>query len=522
MAVKDLFIKVGVVGAKNAEKKVKGVEGSLSKLGSVALKVSGAFFAARGLISGIKTVTEAAGRQEQAEKNLQVALGRTSKALLEQASALQKVSTTGDEAIIEQQAFLASLKFTEEQIKTIIPVALDLSAATGISLESAVRNTSKTFSGLAGELGELVPQLRDLTQEEMKAGKAVEVLGKLFSGQASEQTGTYLGGIQQLKNEIGDLGEDIGEILIPAFQKLAPHIRTAVELLGRVIGSTKQSKEQTTEYSEKIAENSLEIDLLRERTQGLTAANIFERRETEQVQDLLERARERKISTVELLRAEKTLLGNLIAENSQLALQHENELAFQENFGNSKKANLQLIKATADTEINTGAVIKKVNVDHKMMLQQLRQQKKESIQEDIRGAIISGQSAEQAMMSVVRAELMEAISGLVSSIMKTVPFPANLVIAAGAGALATSALERNLASVGKLKFADGGMVPGFGNQDTVPAMLTPGEIILNQAQQENLVNGMGLTVNIEGNVFGTTEFVRDTLVPEIQKAVRYS
>ena len=126
------------------------------------------------------------------------------------------------------------------------------------------------------------------------------------------------------------------------------------------------------------------------------------------------------------------------------------------------------------------------------------------------------------MMSVVRAELMEAISGLVSSIMKTVPFPANLVIAAGAGALATSALERNLASVSKLKFADGGMVPGFGNQDTVPAMLTPGEIILNQAQQENLVNGMGLTVNIEGNVFGTTEFVRDTLVPEIQKAVRYS
>ena len=88
--------------------------------------------------------------------------------------------------------------------------------------------------------------------------------------------------------------------------------------------------------------------------------------------------------------------------------------------------------------------------------------------------------------------------------------------------MATSTLERNLASVSKLKFADGGMVPGFGNQDTVPAMLTPGEIILNQAQQENLVNGMGLTVNIEGNVFGTTEFVRDTLVPEIQKAVRYS
>jgi hypothetical protein len=73
-----------------------------------------------------------------------------------------------------------------------------------------------------------------------------------------------------------------------------------------------------------------------------------------------------------------------------------------------------------------------------------------------------------------------------------------------------------------MKFAEGGIVPGVGNQDTVPAMLTPGEVILNQAQQQNLVNGMGVTINIQGNVLGTREFVRDTLVPEINKAVRYS
>tara|TARA_R100001163_G_scaffold40763_1_gene30865 strand:- start:5267 stop:6835 length:1569 start_codon:yes stop_codon:yes gene_type:complete len=522
MAVKDLLIKVGVIGAKKAEKQVKGVDGALDKLGSVALKVSGAFFAAKGLISGMRGVVEAAGRQEQAEKALQTALGRTSKALLEQASALQKVSVTGDEAIIEQQAFLASLKFTEDQIKTIIPVALDLSAATGISLESAVRNTAKTFSGLSGELGELVPQLRDLTAEEMKAGEAVTVLGNLFSGQALAQTDTYFGSVEQLKNEIGDLAEDIGEILIPAFLKLTPHIRTAVEMLGKVVSSTKGSQEQTTKYSEKIAENNQMIEVLTERTKGLTSANIFENRHTEQVQNLLERARQRKESTVELLRAEKTILGNLIAENSQLALQHEAELEFQEKFGDSKKANLQIIKATADTEINTGAVIKKVNADHSLMLQQLQNQKKRGIQEDIRGAIISGQSAEEAMRSVVRAELMEAISGLVSSILKSFPFPVNLAIAAGAGALATSALERNLASASKLKFADGGIVPGYGSQDTVPAMLTPGEVILNQAQQENLVRGMGVTVNIQGNVFGTREFVRDTLVPEIERAVRFA
>ena len=154
--------------------------------------------------------------------------------------------------------------------------------------------------------------------------------------------------------------------------------------------------------------------------------------------------------------------------------------------------------------------------------QELQKEKEKRIQQDLRAAIISGQSAEEAMRSVVRAELMESISILMSSILKGFPFPVNLAIAAGAGALATSALERNLAVASKLKFADGGIVPGYGSQDTVPAMLTPGEVILNQAQQENLVRGMGVTVNIQGNVFGTMEFVRDTLVPEIERAVRFA
>ena len=71
--------------------------------------VSGAYYGAKGLL-------DAYGRQEQAEKKLRFALGSSTKALRDQASALQSVTRFGDEAIIEQQAFLASLKFTEDQI----------------------------------------------------------------------------------------------------------------------------------------------------------------------------------------------------------------------------------------------------------------------------------------------------------------------------------------------------------------------------------------------------------------------
>jgi len=231
MADKRLNIKVRTDGAKRSKKELKGVEGGIKSLGVAALKTGATFFGAAGLITAMKSFIKLAAEQELAEKKLETALGRVSQSLLDHASALQKQSMFGDEAIIIQQAFLASLKFTEEQIRTIIPVAIDLAAATGISLESAVRNTAKTFSGLAGELGELIPQLRDLTAEEMKAGEAVKIMADLFGGQGKEQTETLAGSIRQLEMAVGDAGEAFGELMAKNVEKTATSLTTLAEVL---------------------------------------------------------------------------------------------------------------------------------------------------------------------------------------------------------------------------------------------------------------------------------------------------
>jgi hypothetical protein len=211
----NFFINVKEKGAKKAEKNIRGLNNALGGMASKAALAAGAYIGTGMLLSGMKQAIDLAGQQEAAEKALETALGSRSQALLDQASALQTMSVFGDEAIIQQQAFLGSLKFSEDQIKSIIPVAMDLAAATGMTLESAVRNTAKTFSGLAGELGELVPQLRGLTKEQMMAGDAVKVMGDLFGGQALAQTTTITGKMEQFKNVIGDTAEAFGEILIP-------------------------------------------------------------------------------------------------------------------------------------------------------------------------------------------------------------------------------------------------------------------------------------------------------------------
>ena len=88
--------------------------------------------------------------------------------------------------------------------------------------------------------------------------------------------------------------------------------------------------------------------------------------------------------------------------------------------------------------------------------------------------------------------------------------------------LALSIGMANVAAIDSQKFAAGGIVQGVdsGQGDTVPAMLTPGELILNQAQQENVLNAMGgITINFTGPITND-DYVRDFIIPEIDKVVR--
>jgi hypothetical protein len=90
------------------------------------------------------------------------------------------------------------------------------------------------------------------------------------------------------------------------------------------------------------------------------------------------------------------------------------------------------------------------------------------------------------------------------------PLPAIPMIAA-AGIATGTQLAVIMANPPKPpKFADGGIVPGqpHGRTDTVAAMLTPGELILNRAQQETVATQMGgsLTVQmlLDGRLIGET------------------
>ena len=157
--IADLLIKIGADSyefqqkAQQVEKDMGRLEKKLTSVGkSLSMKLTAPLMAL-GAVS-----LNNADVQQQAEARLLTALkGRSDvqQRLLTQASELQSRSILGDEVIIGQQAYLASLGMTEVQIGKVIEAAAQLSAATGMTLESAVKNLAKTFGGLTGELGEV-------------------------------------------------------------------------------------------------------------------------------------------------------------------------------------------------------------------------------------------------------------------------------------------------------------------------------------------------------------------------------
>lgn len=191
--------------------------------GAVATGITAAILAAKKYIETLKQANEAYKVQEKAESALQKAaennpyLNRESvQRLKDYASEIQSASNFGDEGTIDVMAQLAASGRSESEIMKLVAAAADYAAAKHISLESAVQNLNKSYGGLAGELGELFPEVKALTAEQLKNGEAVDIIAQKYKGFAQEAADSST----QAKNAFGDFLESVGKIANPFFDVL--------------------------------------------------------------------------------------------------------------------------------------------------------------------------------------------------------------------------------------------------------------------------------------------------------------
>jgi hypothetical protein len=168
----------------------------------------------------LRSVTAAASEQQNAVNSLNTSLAtagtfsqEASKNFQDLASSLQANSVFGDEVILQQAALARNFTKTNAEAEKLISASVELASATGISLDSAVKNLGKSYAGLAGELGESIPSIRSLTAEQLKAGGAIDLVANRFKGSALGATKTFSGALTQLGNTFGDLLERIGSVI---------------------------------------------------------------------------------------------------------------------------------------------------------------------------------------------------------------------------------------------------------------------------------------------------------------------
>lgn len=140
-----------------------------------------------------------------------------------------------DEAIKNSASFALSLGATSEQTQKIIKAAGDMSAALGIDFNTAVQQLSLSLEGSAGRLGKLDSQIKGLSEESLKSGKAIDIISEKFKGFAEINAGNLETQIKVLGVNFNELKESFGAAVANS-----PALKAFFQVLNQTLGELKK------------------------------------------------------------------------------------------------------------------------------------------------------------------------------------------------------------------------------------------------------------------------------------------
>lgn len=128
------------------------------------------------------------------------------------AAAMQKITVVGDDEVAAMLQVAESMGVTGDAAIRASRNAIALSSAIGMGTHGAMRYAVMLEQGSTQMLGRFIPTLRLIKDEAERARVAQEMLGKMFTV-AEREAQSYSGQVKQLKNDFGDLMEEVGKIV---------------------------------------------------------------------------------------------------------------------------------------------------------------------------------------------------------------------------------------------------------------------------------------------------------------------
>jgi len=191
--------------------------------------------------------------QIKAETSLRTALGNNAEAfanLAEQAKELQKVTIFGDEATLQAQSFLAQLGLNEEAILRLTPLIQDFATAQRIQLTDAAKLVAKSVGSSTNALSRYGITIEGAVGEQERLQSAVDALTVAFGGQAKAIKDKGLSPLESLKNELGDVSEEFGRIILEFIDPLTKGLEKVSKALSNL---TEEQKKNIVKYGAIIA-----------------------------------------------------------------------------------------------------------------------------------------------------------------------------------------------------------------------------------------------------------------------------
>ena len=193
------------------------------------------------LNSSLSSFLNLSNTQEKAENDLISALQTKGQATQENiksynefASAMQKVTTTGDEQTLKLLTMSVNMGIAEEKRKEATQGALGLAKAfesAGLTQETALKGIALAYEGEYAQLSRYIPALRTAQTEAEKMAILQEAMANGFK-MAQDETKTGAGAIQQYQNLVGDLKEKIGDLIKSAILPVISVLTSFASLLN--------------------------------------------------------------------------------------------------------------------------------------------------------------------------------------------------------------------------------------------------------------------------------------------------
>lgn len=175
---------------------------------------------------------------------------------------LGKVSSTSTTDLTKLASEISSLGKSEDEIKKLMTASNALAEATGKNINEAFKQLNSTFAGSKDELSKLIPELNNLSKEQLANGSAIDITIKKFEELNNQIANSTSQKLKNLSDNISSIKEGAGEALANAFGPFINVLVTVAEKIANVIGKFNELKRAQEEVALKGELASLDARIL--------------------------------------------------------------------------------------------------------------------------------------------------------------------------------------------------------------------------------------------------------------------